>query len=114
MSDDVNLDGAPMTAALVKRHQAETEALDNRFPDGPLATRHDWRHHSLRQARELLEHAAFLERRAPIPEGLPPEKHFGEVSSGGDSLDERMAYAEGWNDCRRAMQSMNNSTPEKQ
>jgi hypothetical protein len=72
---------APLTAALVKRHQEETEALDSRFPDrGTIATRHEWREHSLRQARELLEHAADMERKfygeavpAPLPEGREHE-----------------------------------------
>lgn len=49
-----------LTDALVKRHQQETEALQNKeIP----ADRHEWREHSLRQARELLDHAYDMERR---------------------------------------------------
>lgn len=55
----------PLTEALLARHEAETRALDNRFPEhGNIATRHEWRDHSMRQAKELLEHARAMEKRS--------------------------------------------------
>lgn len=52
-----------LTDALVERHKAETAALEARFPEGAWVSRGEWREHSLRQARELLEHAYEMERR---------------------------------------------------
>jgi hypothetical protein len=51
----------PITDALVKRHQAETKALENRWPDGGFVTRNEWERHALRQAQELLDHARAME-----------------------------------------------------
>ena len=54
--------GTPRTDALLTHHKAETTALDERFPEhGNIATRHEWREHALRQAKELLEHTHQLE-----------------------------------------------------
>lgn len=60
----VELSDVPMTAALVKRHEAETAAIPMNPP--PLLLMQ----HATRQAIELLEHAAFLERRCAPPEAL--------------------------------------------
>ena len=46
------------TDALVKRHQDETDALLRK-----LHTQGELREHSIRQARELLDHAFDLEKR---------------------------------------------------
>lgn len=51
-------DGAPLTAQLVARHEAETAALPMNPPRELMLE------HARRQAMELLAHATAMERRA--------------------------------------------------